>query len=222
MRTKRYLSLLLAALMGLTLAGCGAALKKDKKASMSIQPAQLSEEETALLELLDIDPADYCLFDFQVKGAQSVRLRAYELADGEWNCVVHGAHEATDGEGQIALTFEKMTEGGRMAYRDGSGTFAQEFTMEADGTAGMTFATSTLTGSAKIELEQEIPLVIQIVTSKNEIRSYDVTYFGMPREYTKQGYEHVYAITVTFTAKAASELLDAPSAAPSAEPTPGN
>lgn len=215
MRTKRYLSLLLAALMGLTLTACGAALKKDKKASMSIQPAQLSEEETALMELLDIDPADYRLFDFNESGAKSIRLRAYELSDGEWDCVAHSAYETVDGEGRIALTFGKMTEGVRMAHRDGTGIGSHEFAMEAGDTSGMTFTTSVLGEAKTIELDQEIPLAIQIVTSKNEIRSYDVSYFGMPREYAKHDYEHVYAITVTFTAKAASELLDAPSAEPS-------
>lgn len=220
MRTKRYLSLLLAVLMGLALTACGAGKDKKKDAAMTIQPAQLSEEEAALMELLDIDPADYRIFDFDVSGAKSVRLRAYELADGEWSCVTHSAYETVEGGGRIALTFGKMTEGVRMAHKDGAGLGSQEFTMEAGDTSGMTFTTSVLGEAKAIELDQEIPLAIQIVTSKNEIHSYDVSYFGMPREYAKHGYEHVYAITMTFTAKAASEPLDAPSAPPSAEPSP--
>ena len=86
-----------------------------------------------------------------------------------------------------------------------------------DDAAAVTFATSTLTESAKIELDQEIPLAVQIATTKNEIRSYEVGYFHMPREYAKHGYEHVYAITVTFSAGAASEPL--PEASP-AQPSP--
>lgn len=39
----------------------------------------------------------------------------------------------------------------------------------------------------------------------------------MPREYAKHGYEHVYAITVTFSAGAASEPL--PESSP-AQPSP--
>ena len=220
MRTKRYLSLLLAVLMGLTLTACGAGKDKKKDAAMTIAPTQLSEEEAALMELLDIDPAAYRIFDFDVSGAKSVRLRAYELVDGAWNCVVHSAYETVGGEGRIALTFGKMTEGVRMAHRDGAGLGAQEFTMEAGDAAGMTFATSALADSAKIELDGEIPLVLQVATSKSEFSTCGVEYFGMPRELVKRGYEHIYAITVTFSAKAASEPLDAPSAPPSAEPSP--
>ena len=58
---------------------------------------------------------------------------------------------------------------------------------------------------------------VQIATTKNEIRSYEVGYFHMPREYAKHGYEHVYAITVTFSAGAASEPL--PESSP-AQPSP--
>ncbi|MDE6261532.1 MAG: hypothetical protein K2M42_11890 [Oscillospiraceae bacterium] len=218
MWTKRYLSLLLVALMALTLTACGAALKKDKNTAMNIQPVQLSEEEAGLMELLDIDPSAYRIFDFDVAGAQSIRLRAYELVNGEWECVTHGAQEAANGTGRIALTFGKMTEGGRMACKDSSGVFAQEFTMKADGTSGMAFATSVLTDMSSIELDQEIPLALQVATSKSEFSTYSVDYFGMPRELAKHDYEHVYAITVTFSTKAASELLDVPSA----EPSPAN
>ena len=54
--------------------------------------------------------------------------------------------------------------------------------------------------------------MVQIATTKNEISSYDVKYFEMPREYGKHGYEHVYAITVMFSEKTVYELAE--SAAP--------
>ncbi len=225
MRTKRYLALLLAAALALALAGCGANGDKDKNkgGAMTIAPAQLSGEEQALADLLALGMESYHIFDFQVEGAKSVRLRAYELSDGEWECVNHSVREASDGAGRIALTFGKMTEGVRMACKDSAGLLSSEFTMEAaDGAAPLTFATSTLTGDVKIGLDEEIPLAVQIATTKNEIRSYDVGYFGMPREYAKHGYEHVYAITVTFSASAPSEPLADVSAAPSSEPSPAN
>ncbi len=225
MRTKRYLALLLAAALALSLAGCGANGDKDKNkgGAMTIAPAQLSEEEQALADLLALGMESYHIFDFQVEGAKSIHLRAYELSDGEWNCAEHGVLEAAGGAGRVALTFGKMTEGVRMACKDAAGIFSSEVTMAAgDDAASMTFATSTLTESAKIELDQEIPLAVQIATTKNEIRSYEVGYFHMPREYAKHGYEHVYAITVTFSASAPSEPLADVSAAPSSEPSPAN
>ena len=53
---------------------------------------------------------------------------------------------------------------------------------------------------------------------------YPVDYFGMPRELAKHDYEHVYAVTVVFSAKSVGDLSrDVPSAAPDeppAEPSP--
>ena len=174
MWAKRCVSLLLAAALALSLAGCGANGDKDKNkgGAMTIAPAQLSQEEQALADLLALGMESYHIFDFQVEGAKSIHLRAYELSDGEWKCVNHGVLEAAGGAGRVALTFGKMTEGVRMACKDASGVFSSEVTMAAgDDAAAMTFATSTLTESAKIELDQEIPLAVQIATTKNEIRS---------------------------------------------------
>ena len=86
MRTKRCVSLLLAAALALSLAGCGAYgdNSKGKGGAMTIAPAQLSQEEQALADLLALGMEAYHIFDFQVEGAKSIHLRAYELADGEW------------------------------------------------------------------------------------------------------------------------------------------
>jgi len=226
MRTKRYVSLLLALVMGLTLAAC----KGDadgKIAETSIHPAQFTEEEQALMDLLGISMDNYYIFDFQLAGqnakdVQSIHLRAYELMEGGWECVAHPVSGFTDPTGRLALTFGKMTEGVRMACLSKSGSLSTEFVMEADENApNLIYATSVLTGSPSFELEEEVPLVLQIATSKNEIISYQVEYFGMPRELAKHGYEHVYAITVTFSKSAPSEPLQDGSAAPEPEaPTP--
>ncbi len=219
MGRKRYSFLLLAAVLALALAGCGANEDKDKRqdGAMTIAPAQLSQEESGILELLDVDLDTHRVFDLQVEGAKSVRLRAYELADGAWNCVVHAAREGFDGPGRVALSFGKMTEGVRMAYQDETGALSREFVMEAGDASGMVFATSVLTKVRDIKLEAEIPLALQIATTQNEFVTYDVDYFGMPRELAKGGYEHVYAITVTFSASEPSQQLDEPSAQPSPE-----
>lgn len=216
MRTKRYLSLLLAALMALTLTACGAALKKDKNTAMSIAPVQLSEEEAALAELLALDLENYHILTFQAKGAKTLQFNTYELVGGEWNRVQGGGGAELSAEsGRIALTFGKMTDGVRLAFQTEGQLMSSSIQPEpGDDVSAMTFATSMLGESKAIALEEEIPLAVQIVTSKNEIHSYDVSYFGMPREYAKYGYEHVYAITVTFSAQ---ELGSAPSAEPSPE-----
>ena len=232
MRTKQYISLLLAALMALTLTACGAALKKDKNTTaMTIQPVQLSEEETALAELLALDMDCYHIYDFYLSeksGIQSLRLTAYELVNGEWMDVAAEVHPFSDTSGRIALTFGKMTDGVQTAVQSASGANSSSFAPVSKGNVSdMTFATSTLDdASTTIDPDQEIPLVLQVVTSKNEVRMYKVDYFGMPRELDKQGYEHVYAITVMFSQTPSDELVRsiAPGVPeePSAEPSPAN
>lgn len=227
MRTRRYISLLLAALMVLTLTACGAEKDKEKETdgAMTIQPAQLSEEETALTELLGLEMRGYNIYDFQVSGVKSIKISAYELVDNEWSSVYTGlsSHTSTDA-GRIALMLGKMNEAVTVRYQCEDGTEGAGFAMSGVEEAGLFYATSTLTASTPVELDQEIPLAVQIATTQSEIYSYDVQYFGMPREYAKHGYEHVYAVTVTFSANSVSgNSQDAPSDAPaSAEPSPAN
>ena len=79
MGAKRYAALLLGLALALSLFGCGAIKDKEKDkdtdGAMTIQPAQLSEEEQALLQLLAVGMDNYRIFDFQLKegsGVQSV------------------------------------------------------------------------------------------------------------------------------------------------------
>lgn len=224
MRKRKLAALVLAALMMLTLCACGANEGKDKETdgAMTIQPAQLSEEEQNLADLLALGMEAYHIFEFRAEDAKCLELNVYELEDGAWSHVPGGGGIGLlEGNGRIALTFGKMTEGVRLAVQAKEATYSTSVQVEpGDDVSGMTFATSALSGSTAIELDQEIPLAVQIVTAQNEIRSYDVDYFGMPREYAKHGYEHVYAITATFSAQEFGPTPSAPSAEPTAEPSP--
>ena len=224
MRTKRYISLLLAALMVLTLAACGADKDKDKgkedEGGMTIAPAQLTEEETALTELLDLEMKAYRIFDFQVSGVKSIKISAYELVDNDWSPVHTHWRPSLDGTGRIALMFGRMNDGVSIrCQQEGSGGGTQ-FVMPGGEEASLFYATSALNAATTVELDQEIPLAIQIATTQNEINSYDVQYFGMPRELAKSGYEHVYAITVTFSASTVADSLQNPPVEPSESAEP--
>lgn len=224
MRTKRYISLFLAAALTLSLAGCGMmnkGKKEDGSGDMTIQPAQFTEEENALLDLLAIQADNYRIFDFQLKensGVQSMSLTTYELVEGDWKAIAQSQKAFTDPEGRIALTVGKITDGVTTAVQSASGGGSDTYTpTPEDDVSNMTFATSKLSGPASIELDQEIPLLLQVATAKSEFTTYDVDYFGMPRELAKHGYEHVYAVTVMFSEKTPAQLNQTP---PSAEPSP--
>lgn len=175
----------------------------EPEPAMYIQPAQLTEEETAIADLLALD-MDQRIFDFQVDDTvQVMDIRAYEWIDGVWDPFIGGsgggmAH--TDTQGRIALDFDKIPEGLRMAVQSDHHNGATGITREPmEELKSMSCATSLLSEKTEIVYEQEIPLAIQIITSKNEIHSYDTSYFFEPEAYAQYGHEHVYAITVVFS-----------------------
>ena len=231
MRLKRFAALALAALTALALCGCGGD-KEDKSghADISVYPAKLSAEETALTELLDVGMNSHRMFDFQMgsetQGVQSVMLRAYELVDGDWADIATQVYPFSDAAGRIALTFGKMPDGVRAAVQGESGTNSSSFAPVVEGDASaMTYATSVLTESPSVGFDEEVPLVLQVATSKSEFSTYNVEYFGMPRELAKHDFDHVYAVTVTFSQKAAGEVVQSvapgvPQSEPPAEPSP--
>ena len=225
MGAKRYAALLLGLALALSLLGCGAIKDKEKDkdtdGAMTIQPAQLSEEEQALLQLLAVGMDNYRIFDFQLKegsGVQSVILTTHELLDGDWSAISQDRISLTDAEGRIALTFRKITDGATMAVQSASGGGSNSYApVPEEDVSNMAFATSKLSSPTPIEFDQEIPLVLQVATAKSEFTTYDVAYFGMPRELAKHEYEHVYAITATFSQKPVSEP---PQGAPAPSPQP--
>lgn len=220
MGRKRAAALVLAALMALGLSGCGAGGDKGgrEEAGMTIAPVRLSEEEQRLAQLMCVDMDSCHIFEFQAAGARSLQFSTYELADGGWSRIQGGGGAALGAEnGRIALTFGKITDGVRLSFQTQVQFVSYAIRPETeDDVSGMAFAMSALDGAQAIELEREIPLVLQVATSRNEVRMYQVDYFEMPRELARHGYEHVYAITVLFSAQEAGGLSqDAPPAEPS-------
>lgn len=182
------------------LAGCSA----EAAPAMYIQPAELNEEEEAVAKLLGAD-TDQHLFDVVLDGtAKTVSVNTYVLEDGQWQLVTGGGGMALkEGEkkGRMAFGFEDLRGECREALQFGKDFTAVKYGSpdDLDDPEGMGRATALLSGRTEIVYEQEIPLAIQINTTKNEVRSYDTEYFFQPEEYEKYGYEHVYALTVTFS-----------------------
>lgn len=237
MRKKRIAALLLAALAALSLGGCGAKNdmddKKNTATGRSVQPLELTEEESALTELLGLEMGGYRIFDFQLgedSGVKSLCLFAYELENGAWHDLSTQIQPFSDPSGRVALTFGKMPDGVKMTVQGASGTSSSSFAPPVEGDpAAMTYATSVLNAQSDIPWDEEIPLALQIATSQSEFSTYNVDYFSMPRELAKHDYDHVYAITVMFSQKSVDQIVHntapgipepEPSASPSGEPTP--
>ena len=204
---KKWIVTLLVMIGMISIVACSDTEKSAEK--MYIEPAQLTEEEKEIASLLGLN-TEHRLFDFSLdESVQSIQVNTYRLVDGEWNLETGGGGQAfSDIEGRIALGFERLDEGIRIAIQSehtgGSTEYKSERNEDLKEIGG--FATSILSEKKEVVYEEEIPLVVQVITSKNEIHSYQVDYFDSPKEYEKLGYEGVFAITIRFSQKTVAEL----------------
>lgn len=193
---KRRLIGLLLAIMLLT--GCAS----PGEIGMTLSPAQLTDAEAAVAELLGAN-RDQLLLDFHLDDSvQSLHVTAYELRGGAWEPISGGGGMwMNEPEGRMALGFDVIPDGMRIAVQAGeissSTTHTAAVQLDAE---GMGRSTSRMANAATVEYEKEIPVACQIITSKNEIHSFNTDYFADPSHIAQQGYEHVYCITLMFSA----------------------
>lgn len=184
-----------------TLSACSG---QPASTGLQLAPAELTEEEKNVLSLLGDSKA--ALFDFTVdESIRSVRVERYELsADGTWQSFGGGSFIVDGASGRLALSLNPTSNEIRLAIQDDHGTSAIRNDYPVSDFTGMSMTSSLLASPVDIVPDQEIPLMVQILTNKNEVHSYTVEYFFHPEEYTKFDYEHVYAITVTFSSDSLS------------------
>ncbi|MEG0854461.1 MAG: hypothetical protein RSF82_11340 [Angelakisella sp.] len=193
-----------------TLAACSSTNTSNDK--MYIEQAKFTDEEQAILDLVGENGSPYIL-DFIVDDTvKTLQINTYELQDGKWHLISGGGgHSFEDKYGRIALSFDKIENGMRTAIQSehakGSTSYHKP---KEEAIEGMGTATSRLSSRTNIEYEKEIPLVMEVSTTKNEVRSFDPDYgFKNPEKYKELGYEKVYVITCMFSQKTLSELDDA-------------
>ena len=191
----------------ISMVGCSDAPKTAEK--MYIEPAQLTEEEEKIAALLGLN-TEQRIFDFELdETVQSIQVNTYRLIEGEWKLETGGGGQAfSDTDGRIALAFDRLDEGLRIAIQSdhtgGSTEYKSERNEDLEEIGS--FATSVLSEKTEVYYEEEIPLAVQVITSNNQIMSYQVDYFHSPEEYEKLGYEGVFAITIRFSQKTVGEL----------------
>ncbi|MCM1119171.1 MAG: hypothetical protein NC543_07395 [bacterium] len=179
-------------------------------AKLYIEPAQLTEEEQQLAELLGANTGQR-IFDFALDDTvQSIQINSYRLIDGNWELEMGGGGQIfSDKHGRIALDFDRLSEGLRVALQSerhgGSTSYEREVD---DAFTDMGYATSVLSARTEITYEKEIPLVLQIVTAKDRVISYSADYFDHPEELEKLDYEGVYALTVRFSQSSVSNSYE--------------
>ena len=204
----KKLTVMVMAIVGmLSMVGCSDTEKTAEK--MYIEPAQLTEEEEKIAALLGLNTQQQ-IYDFVLdETVQSIQVNTYRLIDGEWKLETGGGGQAfSDATGRIALSFERLDEGIRIAIQSEHSGGSTEYDSERNENLNEigSYATSILSEKTEFAYEEEIPLAVQIITSKNQVVSYRVDYFNSPEEYEKYGYEGVFAITIRFSQKTVGEL----------------
>lgn len=206
---KKWIVTVLMMIGMISMVGCSDA--HETVENMYIEPAQLTEEEEKIAALLGLN-TEQRIFDFELdETVQSIQVNTYRLIDGEWKLETGGGGQAfSDPDGRIALAFERLDESIRIAVQSdhtgGSTEYKSERNEDLDEIGS--FATSVLSEKTEFEYEEEIPLAVQVITSNNQIMSYQVDYFHSPEEYEKLGYEGVFAVTIRFSQKTVAELDD--------------
>lgn len=197
---KKLTALLLVIILALGISACAGDVPQAQEPEMYIEPAQLNEDEEKMAQLLGGMDGQH-IFDFSVDDSvQSLRIKLWKLEDGEWTDWQEDRQMLIEGSGRIALGFEDITAGCRIAVQTGSDFSASSGSREADeALEGMGRTTAYLSQRREIEYDKEIALAIQTFTDKNEVISYDPEYFEHPEEYEKLGYEGVFAITACFS-----------------------
>lgn len=205
---KKFLNRIMVLWIWLMLPALTACSQTPQKPEMYIEKAELTRQEENLAKLLGANE-NQRIYDFKLDDTvQTVRVNTYELKDGSWQLISGGGgQQFSDSRGRMALRFDKLSEGMRVAIQSEDEYSAVAHSTEpAEEIEGMSRTTSALEDLAEIEYEQEIPLAIQICTTKDSVYSYQVEYFFSPEEYEKHDYEEVYAVTVLFSQKTIGEL----------------
>ncbi len=205
MKIKKLFMVLTMAVITLGISSCQTDAKPNS-AQMYIEPAKLTEQEQNILNLMVTDDKENLIVDFKLDdNVKSMEISQYRLVDGKWAPESKSRRIFTDNEGRCAISYERLSEGMRFALQSekekGSTshfTPQDKLTDEQISLSKIGVGTTKLSNKTKIEYEKEIPLVLQVITSKNEIHLV-LDSFDAPESYADKNYEAVYMITVKFS-----------------------
>ena len=159
---KKMLLIMLAGMLLLT--GCA---QKNEAPKMYVEAAQLTKAENDIAQLLGVGTG-YMIYDYVLdETVKQMSVRVYELIDGAWVLYNGGGGTTIKGpKGRIALEFDVLPDGMRVAVQDGSGIVATTHDTIYDplDVSGMSRSTAKLGDRATVEYGKEIPVAVQIIT----------------------------------------------------------
>lgn len=205
MKAKRFTTLLVTVLMVFGITACNKN-ESIKNTDLYIEPAVLTQQEENILKLIGSTENSNLIIDFNLDDSvKSMEYSVYRLNDDTWEPKSISRQVLTDSKGRLSLSFERLSEGFRMAIQseNNSGstkhfTLPEDMTEEQIALSKMGIGSTRLSNKTLVEYEKEIPIVLQVITKNNEIRL-TLDGFENPEEYTKMDYEAVYTVTIKFS-----------------------
>lgn len=149
----------------------GASLLAAEPSVPRISPVGNTPENLALFDALGANRKhDSCIFDFTApEGAQQVVITQWELKDGQWDVFEADTLALTNAKGRLGFSWDMLYNDANVVLRTEETTFAVgHANPEWDYPTGEQTVTIFQSMDTEIVLDEEIPLLMQIITNNAE------------------------------------------------------
>ena len=200
---KRLAFLLISIIMILSFASCKNE-KILKGPGKYIEKAQLSEEENQLALLFDSKNINN-IFDFAVDDtAKSMEIKIHCYKDGKWEDFSTSRFPIDEEKGRIGIFYNKLYDVHKISFQTSKGTNAVGFSSDDkfENLEGLGFGSTILSNKKSITYEEEIPVALQIFSSKDTVGIVLNDSMEELKDYcqnTEVDHEAIFAVTVKFS-----------------------
>lgn len=189
----------------LLLTSCAQQPATDDRPAMYIEPAQLTVQEE-LIKSIASQGRNCNIYDFQLGKEQlGITVSVYRLENKQWQLYTGGSQlhlPAQEGKGRFALNFGPLTEGILTSMLDEKNnvmTLRQAPTDILYDVTGLNVTTSQLSALAEVSYGEEIPLMLQFISSQLPEDNSNAVITIQPEELAALGHEHVFFVTAVFS-----------------------
>lgn len=196
---KKFISIAFIIMIFPVLIGCS---KVSQPKNMQIKSVETTKEESDVLNLL-CSNLDYKIYEYKINDkVKTVTIKYYKLNnEGEWDNL-NNLIDNNPSSGKLSISKSRVNEQMEFSLQKEDGiteTTAPEIT------SNKKFDSNSIAWneSSDIELEKEIPLMIEVRTNSDSIEGIDINNFNEPGKL--KNYENVFSATVTFSEKENNE-----------------
>ena len=192
---KKFISIIFIILIFPVLMGCN---KVSQSKDIKVESVENTTEEENVLNLSSND-LDSILYNYKINDKiKKITIKYCKLNnEGKWDTLNYLIdHKPLSGE--ILISNYNVNEQMEISIKKEAGVL-QTISPKIQPTENFSCSQTVWNESPNIELEKEIPLMIEVRTSSNTIEGVDINKFNDPEKL--KNYEDVFAITVTFSEK---------------------